>query len=190
MAKAAKSNVVELRGHNSTPDEENRKVLFFMGRNAYVKALEAKKAADAEFKNVCKTIKSDLGDHGVAQIKLYEQARTPEGEAKIKAKMEAERQAARWAGMAINTQIDMFEDLAPLDERAFNEGEESGLRGDTFANPFEENSSAGKQFDAGWKKGQAKLFEGIKQKQAALSDSELISGDDEVFDEDDDGADE
>lgn len=183
MAKAAKkSNVVELKGHNSNKEEDDRKVLFFMDRNAYVKALEAKKAADAAFKNVCKTIKSDLGEHGLAQIKLYEQARTPEGEAKIKARMEAERQAARWAGLAVNTQADLFDaDLAPIDDRAYAEGEEAGLRGDTLANPFDVNSKPGRRFEEGWKAGQASLAEGFRKK---ADGDELISGaGDDVFEE-------
>lgn len=191
MAKAqAKKddNVVELRGHNSTQDEENRKVLFFMHRNDYVALLAAKKAADAALKNHAKLVKAELGEHGLAQIKLYEKSRTPEGEAKIKAEMEAMRQAARWAGIPVNTQFDMFEDLAPLDERAFEEGEESGLRGESLRNPYGQGSTAYEQFEEGWKKGQAKLGEGIKKKQVEGSGVELIVGDadDDVVDEDED----
>ncbi len=152
-------------GHNSITDDDKR-VLFFMNRNAYVAALATKKAADAALKNVGKKVKADLGDHGLLQIKLYEESRTPEGEAKIKARMEAERQAARWAGLPINAQVDMFEDLAPLAERAFAEGEEAGLRGDTFDNPHDPNTDYGRQYEAGWKSGQAKLAEGFQKLEA------------------------
>jgi hypothetical protein len=178
MAKKASQteNSGPTAGHNSGTEDDNRKVLFFMNRNAYVKALEAKKAADAALKNVGKTIKADLGEHGLRQIKLYEQMRTPEGEAKAKAAMEADRQAARWAGLPVDTQADMFADLAPLDERAFEEGEEAGLRGDTYDNPYDVNSVAGRQFKTGWESGQAKLFAGIKQKEAEASTDEHISG--------------
>lgn len=164
-------------GHNSGIAEKDQRVLFFINRNEYVRLLEAKKAADAAVRNHGKQIKADLGEHGLRQIKLYEQMRTPEGEAKAKAAMEADRQAARWAGLPIDTQVDMFTDLAPLDERAFEDGEEAGLRGDTYANPYDENSQHGREFERGWKAGQAKLFEGIKQKQADAAD-ELMKGHD------------
>jgi hypothetical protein len=166
-------------GHNSGDmSEADRKVLFFINRQAYLKAMEAKKLADAAVKNVGKQIKSDLGPNGLIQIKEYERARTPEGEAAIKAEMEAKRQSWRWAGMPVDTQADMFTDLAPLDERAFEEGETAGLEGETYANPYDENSHHGKQFEAGWKAGQAKLFEGIKKKEvdAKAEANELIKG--------------
>jgi hypothetical protein len=170
-------------GHNSAKDEQDRKVLFFIGRRNYLAALAEKKAADAKLKNVAKTIKADLGENGVNQIKVYELAQTPEGQAKLKADMEAAAQAMRFAGMAINTQTDMFEDLAPLVERAYAMGEEAGLRGDTLSNPYNEGSPEGQQYAAGWHEGQVALFEGIKK----LEDrDELIKGgaDADPFEED------
>lgn len=183
---AKKAEMAAGEGHNSGVDADARRVLFFMNRNAYVKALEVKKAADAALKNVGKQIKADLGDNGLSQIKLYELARTPEGEAKIKLQFEAAREAMRWAGLPVSTQADMFEDLAPLDERAFGEGEEAGLRGDTFVNPYDENSHHGRQFKEGWQSGQAKLGEGFKKKAAAASTDELIEGAERETDDDED----
>jgi hypothetical protein len=162
-------------GHNSGEmSDGDKRVLFFIHRNEYVRLLAAKKAADAALKNHGKKTKVDLGEHGMRQIKLYEQMRTPEGEAKARAAMQADVQAAMWAGLPVNTQIDMFEDLAPLDERAFADGEEAGLRGDFLENPYDVNSHHGQQYEAGWRSGQAKLGEGITKKEA-----ELIKGQDE-----------
>jgi hypothetical protein len=163
------------RGHNSAKDEQDRKVLFFIGRKNYLAALAEKKAADAKLKNVAKTIKADLGEYGLDQIKAYEVAQTPEGQAKLKAEMEATAQAMRFAGMAINTQADMFEDLAPLVDRAYAMGEEAGLRGDTLSNPYNEGSPEGQQYASGWHAGQGALFEGIKKIEAKAAD-ELIKG--------------
>ncbi|WP_378228054.1 hypothetical protein [Aquamicrobium segne] len=165
-------------GHNSGMAEKDHRVLFFINRNEYVRLLEVKKAADAALRNHGKQVKVDLGEHGMRQIKLYEQMRTPEGEAKFKERRAADAQAAAWAGLPINTQVDLFTDFAPLDERAFAEGEEAGLRGDTLNNPHDINSEAGRQYEAGWKSGQAKLFEGIKQKTAEANTDEHISAHD------------
>lgn len=153
-------------GHNSGDmSEADRKVLFFINRQAYLKAMEAKKLADAAVKNVGKQIKSDLGPNGLLQIKTYEQARTAEGLEEIKAKQEAERQALMFAGVPINTQLDIFEDRAPLDEKAFRDGEEAGLRGDFLQNPYNEASAEGQAFAKGWHEGQSALFAGIKKKE-------------------------
>lgn len=173
-------------GHNSISDDDKR-VLFFMRRNDYVAALAKKKEADALLKNVGKKVKADLGDNGLRQIKLYEELRTPEGEAKFKAQRAADAQAAAWAGLPVNTQVDMFADLAPLDERAFSDGEEAGLRGDTLDNPYEVNSLHGRQFEAGWQSGQAKLFEGIKKQDAATAPEHILGSTDPEFPDEDEG---
>lgn len=154
-------------GHNSGEmSDGDKRVLFFINRNEYVRLLAVKKAADAALKNHGRQIKSDLGEHGLRQIKLYEQIRTPEGEAKAKAAMEADIQAARWSGLPINTQLDIFDDLAPLDERAYRDGEEAGLCGDFLQNPYNEASAEGQAYAKGWHTGQGALFEGIKKKEA------------------------
>lgn len=163
-------------GHNSAQEDKDRRVLFFIHRNEHVRLLAAKKAADAALKNHGKKVKADLGENGMRQIKLYEELRTPEGEERFKAQRAAGAQAAAWAGLPVNTQADMFLDLAPLDERAFADGEEAGLRGDTLANPYDVNSAHGRQFEAGWKAGQAVLFAGIKKMTVEASGDEHITG--------------
>lgn len=191
MAKTPANDTAK-SGHNSAQDEADRKVLFFIGRKNYLAALKAKKEADAALKNVAKVIKADLGENGLNQIKVYEQAQTPEGQAKLKADMEAATQAMRFAGMAVNTQVDMFEDLAPLVDRAFAMGEEAGLRGDTLANPYNEASPEGQQFADGWHQGQAALAAGIKKKEAGpelIKAGEPETDDEDPFGDDEEGAD-
>lgn len=168
-------------GHNSGDvSDKDRKVLFFINRRDYLAAQRKQKEAAAEMKRVGKVIKADLGEYGLDQIKAYEKAQTPEGQAKLKAKQEAERQAMAFAGIAINTQLDIFTDRAPLDERAYRDGEEAGLRGDTLANPYNEASAEGQGYARGWHDGQGALFAGIKKKEEAASGDELIQagGDD------------
>ncbi|MCA0032724.1 hypothetical protein [Mesorhizobium sp. B263B2A] len=179
MVKAAKKSAAPAgEGHNSSGDtaDLDRKVLFHINRQNWLKALAAKKAADAALKNVCKVVKSDLGEFGMTQIKDYEKAQTPEGKAELQAKQAATRQAMAWAGIPVNTQLDMLVDLAPLEERAYQDGLDAGLRGDTLSNPFNPLSAEGQAFEKGWHDGQGALFAGIKKKEEAASD-ELIHGD-------------
>ncbi|TPK14146.1 hypothetical protein [Mesorhizobium sp. B2-5-11] len=166
-------------GHNVDVGEADRKVLFFIGRKNYLAALAEQKAATAKLKQVGKVIKADLGEYGLDQIKAYEKAQTPEGLAKIKAAQEAERQALRFAGVPINTQLDIFTDRMPLDERAYRDGEEAGLRGDTLSNPYSEASPEGQEWARGWHDGQGALFAGIKKKEDAAADELIKAGDED-----------
>lgn len=182
MAKKAQTTEGPAAGHNSGDmAEKDRKVLFFIGRKNYLEALAAKKTADAKLKLVGKGIKADLGEYGLDQIKAYEKAQTPDGQAAIKAEMEATRQALRFAGVPINTQLDLLEDLAPLAERAYSAGEEAGLKGETLANPYNEGSFEGQEFARGWHDGQGALFAGIRKKEeeGADAENELIKGGDD-----------
>jgi hypothetical protein len=170
--------------------EKDRKVLFFINRKDYLEALAGQKAATSKMKLVGKAIKADLGKYGQDQIKAYEQAQTPEGLAELKARRDADLQAMRFAGVPVNTQLDIFTDRAPLTERAYADGEEAGMRGDTLNNPFNEASPEGQQFAQGWHDGQGALFAGIKQKQDdATAKDEIIKsgdGDDDPFGDDED----
>lgn len=159
--------------------ERDRKVLFFINRKDYLEALAGQKAATSKMKLVGKAIKADLGKYGLDQIKDYEAAQTPEGLAELKARRDASLQAMRFAGVPVNTQLDIFTDRAPLTERAYADGEEAGMRGDTLNNPFNEASTEGQEWARGWHDGQGALFAGIKQKQddAAAKDEIIKSGD-------------
>lgn len=172
MAKAQKS-AAQPEQSNVDLAEKDRKVLFFINRRDYLEALAVQKAATAKLKLVGKTIKADLGIYGLDQIKAYEKAQTPEGLAELKARRDADLQAMRFAGVPVNTQLDIFLDRAPLSERAYTEGEEAGLRGDTLSNPYNEASTEGQEFARGWHDGQGALFAGIKQKQET---AEIIKG--------------
>ncbi|MBA8822295.1 hypothetical protein BRY73_02940 [Ochrobactrum sp. P6BS-III] len=162
-------------GHNSI-SEQDRRNLFFVQRHRYLKALAAKKAADAELKNVGKSVKADLGPNGLDQIKLYEKAKTDEGLQAIKEKLEADRQALAYADIPINTQIDLFDNAGANDEKAYKLGLTAGLEGETLLNPYNEATQDGQDYARGWHEGQGILFAGIKQKEQPEPESELIKG--------------
>jgi ribosome modulation factor len=170
---AAAANETAGVGHNQ-PNAQETEVLFFVNRRSYLAALEAQKLANKAMKDVGKTIKADLGVNGLTMIKAYEKAQSPEGKAEIQARQEAERQAMGFAGIPINTQLDLLEDRMPLVERAFRDGREAGLRGDTLASPYNEGSAEGQEWIRGWHEGQGDLFKGIKAKEEKAA--ELIEG--------------
>jgi hypothetical protein len=89
-------------------DDEQQQALFFQHRQKVEVTLAAKKKADAEFKNACKAAKADLGDGAVDDIKLSIDLDTEAGQARAKGKIESMHRVARWMGVKLGAQVDMF----------------------------------------------------------------------------------
>jgi hypothetical protein len=87
-----------------TDDERQALTRHHVGQ--YKRDLEAKKAADATFKNTCKKAKSD----GVAlsEIKTFIEMETPEGEKRVAENLEQSLRIARWLGSNIGDQLGLF----------------------------------------------------------------------------------
>jgi hypothetical protein len=155
--------------HNAAPvtqadlSEDQRQALFFRHRRDYKAVLAKKKETDAAFKQACKLIKSEGTE--LEDIKLSIQLEAEEGDAKLKARMEAQLRIARYMGSSVGTQFDMFAepDRTPSVDRAYADGKRDGLAGETaraiYANPSEQYE----RYMAGWHAGQAVCAAGIKQ---------------------------
>jgi hypothetical protein len=124
----------------------------------YTTALEAKKAADAALKNVCKKAKSE----GVllADLKAYIKAATEEGQADLKAEVDRVARVARWRGFAIGHQFGLFGDDDDTQPLSFTLGKEAGMRGEKAECPANRDVE---EFLRGWHAGQAILLSGFKQ---------------------------
>lgn len=160
-------------GDNSGVDKEHE-ALFFAHLRKYNKALADKKAADAAMKNVGKKVLAHLGDFGLDEIKDYLKAQTPEGQEELKARHEATLRALYLAGAPVGTQIDLFEDRAPLLDRAARDGREAGMRGDALANPYNEASEEGRAYADSWHAGQEAIFAITRKIEAEESGEELV----------------
>jgi ribosome modulation factor len=161
-------------GSNSKLSDQQEQALHFGNHvPAYEKALAAKKKADADFKNVCKTIKSEGGS--IESIKLTIKLRTPEGEKEFKEMIERQRRIAEWNNLAIGQQGWLLdEDRRPLTERAFAEGRKAGLEGKDCKPPHAPNTEAYEAWIKGWQDGQASLAAGIRK---SAPQSELLRPD-------------
>lgn len=156
-------------GHNSenaVPDltEDQRIALTFLHKKAYAKALNVKKQADADLKNVCKLAKSELGDEAVADIKDMIALETEEGEAKLKAQVERQLRVAKWMGLPFGAQGDIFDkvDRQPATEKAYANGKRDGLAGEPQHNPHDPSVPQHGEYLRGWSDGQAVLAQGIR----------------------------
>lgn len=109
--------------------EQERQALFFDHLRKAEPLFEAKKAAA----QAIKTAKAIAEEEGVSwkDIELALKAKTPEGEAKLRAEVERQQRVARWMGVSIGTQADMFDDEANGDRaaRARAEGQRAGMAG-------------------------------------------------------------
>ena len=105
-----------------TDDERQALTRHHVGQ--YKRDLEAKKAADATFKNTCKKAKSD----GVAlsEIKTFIEMETPEGEKRVAENLEQSLRIARWLGATSSASLPMAKRTATLRARPI--GPASGRR--------------------------------------------------------------
>lgn len=150
-------------GHNSVLTDDQKQALTRQHATKYWSLLDAKKQADAALRNHAKVIKSDLGDYGLLSIKLIKQLESEEGEQKFRDEMEAKAAAARWCGLPIGAQGNLFdEDRRPIADRAYEEGKAAGFAGKDAKPPY----GAGEAYDAfmkGWHEAQAVLAKGFQK---------------------------
>lgn len=162
-------------GHNSGLTDDQRQALTRQHLTKYVSALKAKKDADAALRNLAKTIKADLGDGGLSNIKLLMELETDDGEAKFRAEMERKAMVARWAGLPIGAQGNLFdEDRRPIEERAFEEGKAAGFAGKDAKPTYAPGHPGYDAFMRGWHEAQAVLAQGFKK----TPDADLLRSDD------------
>lgn len=117
-------------GAARTITDDDLKALAIQNRPFYEAALDKKKKADKALKDVGKTIKADLGDQGLAIIKAMIELDTPEGEARVKAKLRAQATALAWTSNQLGTQILMdldTPDRTPAADRAYDEGKTASM---------------------------------------------------------------
>jgi hypothetical protein len=159
-AKAEKPSV----GHNSGAGEALRddelRALAFQHRDKYKRALEKKKTADAEFKNVYKAAKSEIGAGGVEIIKDLIGLESPEGEEQMRDKLSRQAAALRWAGIPLGTQIDFDlqePDRTPGIDRAFDEGKQASMGNKPAKPPYDPSSPQYRAFMDGYSEHQGQL---------------------------------
>jgi hypothetical protein len=153
-------------GKNSTLSDVEQQALFFQHKKKYEVALSAKKLADAALLNVGKLAKAELGEHAVADIKESLKLGSPEGQADLKERMERQYRVARWMGMPLGSQSDLFgPDRRTGGEIAHSLGFEHGSAGESRKLPdrYAASSPEGQAYFKGWDQGQEAIFN-IKEK--------------------------
>jgi hypothetical protein len=147
-------------GHNSKLSDNELRTLAFQHRDKYAKALAKKKVADADFKNVCKVAKAEMGRGAVDIIKDLISLEDPEGEAELRAKLQRQADAMRWAGLPIGTQLGLMLDGAdhqPSVDRAFDEGKKQSAENKPAHAPYPPETPQYRAFMDGYSEHQSSL---------------------------------
>lgn len=141
---------------NSELTEDERRALHFRHCSEYERALDLKKKAEAGLKNVGKRIKAE--NDSVAKCKQTIQARSPQGEAELRAEIEQTAEVLRWSGVQVGETAEMFADRRPADETALEQGKISGLKGEAAQPPHDPGTPAHAKWMEGWHAGQEILM--------------------------------
>lgn len=143
--------------------------LTFQHRDKYKIALAAKKKADADLKNACKIAKAELGDGAIDDIKNLIALESDDGEKKLSDRVNAILRVARWQGVKIGTQFDMFNSEK---SQHYEDGKRSALSGEPRKPPT--SLSPGSQAYNDWLLGHA---DGNTSRNAALAGKAAEPGD-------------
>lgn len=145
--------------------DDQRAALFFAHQRQYESALDAKKAADAALKQVCKVIKAEGSKLDEIKLAMLD----PEIlDAKIRAEVERSQRLSRWLGMPVGSQLSLLDDVdrTPSTDKAHADGKRAGLAGKDASPPFAAHLPQASDWLAGWHEGQAVVAAGFKQKPA------------------------
>ena len=145
-------------------NDDDLRALAANHRPKFEKALANKKAADKALQDLGKLIKADLGDTGLAIIKAMIELDTPEGEAKVKARVAAQATALKWQSHELGTQILLAldePDRTPAVDRAFEEGKKASLEGKPRKPSYDPSTPQYASYMAGYDKDQERSAQTI-----------------------------
>jgi hypothetical protein len=167
MAKKDKKNGI---GHNSALTDDEKRALTLHHKRAYEAADALVEKAKADRSAVADLAKSDLGKGALADIKDMILADNPK---KMKSVLERATRLARWAGLKIGAQPELFE-LAQVDH--FEEGKAAGMSGLTCEPPKRLAQDAQQLWISGWHEGQTVLMSAFKKKRPVDGSPAEIDG--------------
>ena len=155
-------------GHNSTLTDDEKRALTFHHAKAYEVADALVEKAKKDRAAVVDLAKADLGRGAKADIVDLLTANTP---AKMKAVVERVQRLARWAGLPVGTQPQLFERTAD----AFEEGKVAGMQGEKCEPPLSLAQDAFQLWISGWHDGQATLMRAFTKKRQPAPPPQSVS---------------
>src|SRR6266403_1088043 len=144
-------------GQNSGLNDEEKRALTFHHARAFEAADSLVEKAKADRTAIVDLAKSDLGKGAKADIKDLLTANTP---AKMKAVFDRVQRLARWAGLPVGTQTQLFERQVD----SFEDGKVAGMSGDKCEPAHNLAQDSSQRWITGWHEGQTILMAAFKKK--------------------------
>jgi hypothetical protein len=149
------------QGHNSVLTEDEQRALTLHHKRLYEAADALVERAKADRKAVADQAKADLGKGAMADIKDL----IANADHKVaRAGLERMMRLARWSGMEIGFQVDMFADRTPIEDKWAADGKTAGMAGETCQPPGSLSASAAQIWIRNWHDGQAILASAFGKK--------------------------
>jgi ribosome modulation factor len=145
-------------GHNSALSDDERRALTLHHKGLYEAADALVEKAKADRTSVADLAKADLGKGAISDIK---DMIANSDDKKLKASLERTLRLARWLGMPVGTQVNMFE--APVEDRAAEDGRTAGMEGKACDPPRHLAVTASQRWIGGWHEGQTVLASAFKK---------------------------
>lgn len=145
-------------GHNSQLTDDEKRALTLHHKRAYEAADALVEKAKADRTAIADLAKSDLGKGALADIKDMIVADNPK---KMKALLERTQRLARWAGLKVGEQPQLFE---AAETSRFEDGKTAGMAGDHCKPPIGIAHDAQQLWIGGWHEGQTVLASAFKKK--------------------------
>jgi ribosome modulation factor len=157
-------------GHNSTLTDDEKRALTLHHKRAYEAADALVEKAKADRTAIADLAKSDLGKGALADIKDMILADNPK---KMKGVLERAQRLARWAGLKVGSQPQLFE--AALTDH-FEDGKTAGKSGDRCEPPVKLAHDAQQLWIGGWHEGQTVLMAAFKKKRPVDGSPAALDG--------------
>jgi len=152
------SGTLPTSGQNSTLNDDEKRALTLYHKRKYEAADALVEKAKADRTAIADLAKSDLGKGALADIKDMILADNPK---KMKAVLERAQRLARWAGLKVGTQPQLFE-AAQVDHH--EDGKTAGMMGDKCEPSTSLSHEASQTWINGWHEGQTILMGAFKKK--------------------------
>lgn len=151
------------KGAAKASNDDQDRALFLQALPKVGQLRAALNTANANLRNAYKQAKAD----GFAKKDFDEafQMQGAEGEKVKKAAISRSLRIARWLGMDLGSQLDMFEQDArvPAIDRAYEEGKSQAMQGISLKCDYAQETEQYRTFSAGWYHGQEVLSKGFKK---------------------------
>jgi hypothetical protein len=160
--KAPKAQTVKVAAPKGSNDDQDR-ALFLHHLQNLPKLIKAKDDAVNAIRGFYKKAKAD----GFVQDDFKEALKMQgvEGEKEKKSAIARSLRIARWLGLDLGAQLDMFEqdERVPAADRAYEEGKSQAMLGISLKTDYAPETEQFREFTRGWHDGQAILSQGFKK---------------------------